>query len=449
MNRKRSGFFLGLILVVVLGVIVLFLPPVWSRVSFRAQELYTEIKYKIAPPEDAIFVPGQGTPDTVATSVQATLSALVTATPQPTPTLTADTATPTATPIPLPPTALLTGIKQESQEWNNCAPTTLSMYLSYWSWVGTQDDIAPIVKPNPRDKNVMPYELQDYITNNTDFLSTLRVGGDLQTLKALISAGIPVMVEKGFYVPTTPATPNEGWMGHYELVMGYDDAKQVFYTHDSYLPLILGKPAANGLHFTYDSAKKSFAIPYDSFYSDWRAFNYVFLVVYPQEKTNDVMNLLGPLADEANAFQIAHDRALAESVSLTAAYDQFFAWYNLGSSLVGQQNYTDAASAFDKAFLIMPTIDSDHRPYRIIWYETGPYYAYYYAKRYTDVINLATTTLNAMSEPILEESFYWRALSENQSGDQTSAIADLKQSLAVHPGFGPSVSVLQQMGITP
>jgi Tetratricopeptide repeat. len=443
MNKKRSGFLLGLILVVVLGVIVLLLPPVWTRVSFYAQQWYTDIKYKISPPEDALFVPGQGTPaSTAAANQTVTPTTPATATAGP-------TALPTATPIPLPPTALLTGIKQESQEWNNCAPTTLSMYLSYWHWVGTQDDIAPSVKPNARDKNVMPYELQDFITNNTSFLSTLRVGGDLQTLKALVADGIPVMVEKGFYVPSTPATPNEGWMGHYELVMGYDDVKQVFYTHDSYLPLIVGTSAADGLPFTYDEQNKSFAIPYADFYADWRAFDYVFLVVYPQEKTNDVMNLLGPLADENNAFQIANERALAETTSLSDAYNQFFAWYNLGSSLVSLQNYTDAATAFDKAFALMPTIDSDHRPYRIIWYETGPYYAYYYAKRYADVINLATTTLNAMSEPILEESYYWRALAENMSGDQTSAIADLKKSLEVHPGFGPSLSVLQQMGVTP
>jgi hypothetical protein len=65
------------------------------------------------------------------------------------------------------------------------------------------------------------------------------------------------------------------------------------------------------------------------------------------------------------------------------------------------------------------------------------------------VVNLATTTLNAMSEMVLEESFYWRGLAEFQLGDQTKAIADLKNSLVAHPNFGPSLSVMQQMGITP
>jgi tetratricopeptide (TPR) repeat protein len=316
------------------------------------------------------------------------------------------------------------------EEWNNCGPATLSMNLSYWKWSGNQDSIAPIVKPNSRDKNVMPYELQDYLQNNTDFQSILRDGGDMQTLKQLVNAGIPVMIEKGF------STVEQGWMGHYELVVGYDDTKNEFLTQDAYLQI--SSP---------DS--KYFSITYDDFYQNWRAFNFVFLVVYPQEKQNDVMNLLGPLWDEPTAFQIAHDRALSETTSLTDARDRFFAWFNLGSTLVKQLDYSGAANAFDQAYLLMPDIAEKLRPWRIMWYQTGPYYAYYYTQRYNDVINLANTTLNPMAEPVLEESYYWRGLAEAKLGDQTSAIADLKKSMTVHPGFGPAVSALQQMGVTP
>jgi hypothetical protein len=276
----------------------------------------------------------------------------------------------------------------------------------------------------------MPYELQDYLQNNTDFQSVLRDGGDMQTLKQLVNAGIPVMIEKGF------STVEQGWMGHYELVVGYDDTKNEFLTQDAYLQI--SSP---------DS--KYFSITYDDFYQNWRAFNFVFLVVYPQEKQNDVMNLLGPLWDEPTAFQIAHDRALSETTSLTDARDRFFAWFNLGSTLVKQLDYSGAANAFDQAYLLMPDIAEKLRPWRIMWYQTGPYYAYYYTQRYNDVINLANNTLNPMAEPVLEESYYWRGLAEAKLGDQTSAIADLKKSMTVHPGFGPAVSALQQMGVTP
>ena len=45
----------------------------------------------------------------------------------------------------------------------------------------------------------------------------------------------------------------------------------------------------------------------------------------------------------------------------------------------------------------------------MMWYQTGPYKAYYYTNRFADVINLADTTLNdTIAEPVLEESLYWR-----------------------------------------
>jgi tetratricopeptide (TPR) repeat protein len=113
------------------------------------------------------------------------------------------------------------------------------------------------------------------------------------------------------------------------------------------------------------------------------------------------------------------------------------------------QDYDAAATAFDTAFSIYPDIKDDDRPYRILWYETGPYEAYYASGRYQDVINLANQTLGYMSEPALEESYYWRALSYVALGDTTRAIADLRTSLEYHPGFAPSVVLLKQLGKTP
>jgi len=79
----------------------------------------------------------------------------------------------------------------------------------------------------------------------------------------------------------------------------------------------------------------------------------------------------------------------------------------------------------------------------MIWYQTGPYWAYFYTSRYYDVLNLATTTLEAMSEPVLEESYYWRGLARQALGDQTGAFNDLQRSLELHPGFGPSLFQLE------
>ncbi len=209
MRKKRPSFLIGFIAILGLGIIILFLPPVWSRVSYRAQEIYASIKYKLNPPSEDVFVPGQSMDATVNAVVQQTLAALSTATPTAT---VAASPMPTNTQIPLPSPVLLTGIEDESQGWNNCAPTTLSMYLSYWGWDGNQYDIADEVKPNERDKNVMPYELVDYVMQNTEYQAIERVGGRPVYAEIAVNAGIPVMVEKGFYIPPPGrATIWAGW----------------------------------------------------------------------------------------------------------------------------------------------------------------------------------------------------------------------------------------------
>ncbi len=54
-----------------------------------------------------------------------------------------------------------------------------------------------------------------------------------------------------------------------------------------------------------------------------------------------------------------------------------------------------------------------------------------------------------MAEPILEESYYWRAKAKLALGDNEGAIEDFKKSLEVHPDFGPSIDELLRLGIEP
>jgi hypothetical protein len=276
MKKNRLMVFFGIFAVVLVAGIVLSLPPVWSRVSFHADQLYSDIKYKLFPPEKVVFIPGQITPNAVATSVQATLNASA-VTPTPIITVPTPTELPTSTPFPLPVSVYLEGVRPEQQRYNNCGPATLSMNLSFWKWTGDpaikveipQDHIAPILKPYKEDKNVMPYEMKNYVDEYTPLNAIVRMGGDLQTLKTLVNAGFPVLVEKGF-----EGTNFEGWMGHYNLVIGYDDNKQVFTTQDSYL--LINK--------TNWQTSRGFEVKYADMLNNWRAFNNIFLVVYPPEK---------------------------------------------------------------------------------------------------------------------------------------------------------------------
>jgi len=65
------------------------------------------------------------------------------------------------------------------------------------------------------------------------------------------------------------------------------------------------------------------------------------------------------------------------------------------------------------------------------------------------VINLTTLTIDAASEPYLEENFYWRAMANVAIGNSQKAVEDLFTSLEYHPNFVPSVELLKQLGYFP
>ncbi len=414
------------VFVAIMGAIVYNLPAFQDTFGWRISQLRADIKYALSPPGEAAFTPDP----TLAAMVQSTLEAFTptaTLTPTAGPTQT-PSATPTATlePTPLPASVQLNGTRHEYQRWNNCGPANLSMALSYWGWDGSQYPIADFVKPNPRDKNVMPYEMASFVEENTDFDVLVRVGGDLELLKRFIAAGFPVLIEKGFEGPGF-----EGWMGHYEVVTGYDDARQNFTVQDSYI-------------------KADLPVSYEDVANYWRHFNYTFIIIYPTERATEVLTLLGPLADETGSYEVAAEIASTEIFQLTDR-DLFFAWYNRGTNLMRLQDYGGAALAYDEAFKIDAQLainDPEHRAWRILWYQTGPYFAYYYTGRYYDVLNLANFTIENMSEPAVEESFYWRALAREALGDLDGAIADFNRALKWHPDWDPALSQLDRLGVS-
>ncbi len=183
---------------------------------------------------------------------------------------------------------------------------------------------------------------------------------------------------------------------------------------------------------------------YDEMEKSWRAFNYVFLVVYAPDKEAELFNLLGNFADETWANNHALEIANVEIQTLEGL-GEFYAWFNRGTSLNALQDYTSAAVSFDAAFNLYAKLPSATRPWRMMWYQTGPYRAYYYTGRYYDLITLAEQTLDNIKDPILEETFYWRGLAREALGDLPGAIEDLETSVELNPNFGPGFSQLQRI----
>lgn len=444
-NRFNRNWTIPIVLV--LGVIVFYLPPVYSRLMPRIEALQSSIKYRLNPPEEAVFQPAGPAPTETADSGTSS-----TQTPAPTPTRTptptrGPTLTPTITSTPLPDSVILTGIRYEDQKnrWNYCGPANLSMALNYVGWNGNRDTVARAIKPGVQDPkldfiqqgrsdvNVMPFEMVDYVNNETEFRALSRLGGNIDIAKKLIAANFPFIAEKGYY--ERDYAGKVAWLGHYQFVTGYDDARGEVIVQDTW------------------NDGPNFRISYEEFMAEeaWLSFDNLFIVVYQPEREAELMQVLGPYADPMWAAQTALTMA-EEHILTTSGINQFFAWFAKGTSHVALQQYVDAATAYDQAFAIYNSLGEDdiQRPYRMMWYQTGPYWAYYYSGRYLDVINLANVTLTeTISKPTIEESIYWRGRAKYMIGDTPGAIADYREALRLHPNWGPAIQGLQDLGIQP
>ena len=449
LSRSKISLIAGLsVLLVLIG--LYNIPWVYNRVYWRIDDLRNQIMFYIQPQSAGVFVPVGNKTATILPSPQV----MRTAPPTPTvplaasSTLTpAQSATPAMPSTPLPAQVSLPGVIYVDQHhrWNYCGPANLSMALNFWGWKGTRDDIAEVIKPgipDPKldfiqkgktDKNVMPYELINFVNNNTPYHALQRFGGDMDLIKRLIAAGFPVVIEKGYY--ERDYNGRIGWMGHYLFVTGYDDARGGFIVQDAYLV-----PGKNLLS------------KYTDFEEGWRSFDYLFMVVYPTAKENQVVSLLGDWNDLNLANQKAMDKA-NEDIKTQKGIDLFFAWFNAGTSHVQLLQYQDAANAYDQAFSIYATLETNdqQRPYRIMWYQSWPYWAYYYSGRYQDVVDLATTALTYRANPndsfpMLEESFYWRAMGELGLGQSGAAVNDLQQAVYYNSSFSAALQKLQEIG---
>lgn len=307
------------------------------------------------------------------------------------------------TALPLPPRAELPAIRHAYQTWNNCGPATVAMALSAFGDDGDQRAAAVRLKPDPDDKNVSPHELARY-ARERDLRADVVSGGDLALLQRLIAAGAAVIVEVWF----VPEPGDE--MGHYRLLTGYDATERRFRAADSY-------------------EGPDVVLPWDAFDRDWRAFNRTLVAIYPEALAGTVAEALGPHADEAAMWVTAAAAARAE----IDAGEDAFAWFNLGTSLVGLGDVTGAAAAYDRARAL-------GLPWRMLWYQFGPYEAYAALGRWSDVEALAESTLRNVGN--LEESLYWRGRAREARGDLSGARADWERAQLLNPLWGAPAQAL-------
>lgn len=299
------------------------------------------------------------------------------------------------------------------QKWNNCGPATLSMNLSYYGLALEQLDVAAVLKPNRDDKNVSPEEMAAF-ARSQGLHALVRVNGDADRLRLWLSNGMPVLIETWLEVE-----PGNG-MGHYRLLTGYDDARREWTVYDSYVSAgVDASQPYRGIRMAYADVERW-----------WAVFNRTYILVYTDELAPLVLSILGEDADDGLMWQRALRQAQA---GVEQNPDDPFAWFNLGSDLVTLGRFEEAAAAYDRARVL-------GLPWRMLWYQFGPFRAYYETGRYQELTTLAEATIATDGE--IEETYYWKGKGLAAQGDLTGARQAWQHAVGLNPNYTAAASAL-------
>jgi len=264
-------------------------------------------------------------------------------------------------------------------------------------------------------------ELDYFVRVYAGWLNVIyRVGGETDTLKSLIAAGIPVMIEEGDELEEQFWPTDDMWAGHFLLLTGYDDAQGVFYAQDSF-------------------RQADRLVTYEKTDERWKPFNRVYLVVFLPYQEEAVRQILGEDWDVEVNRQNALDAARAE---IDANPEDGLAWFNLGTNLVWFERYPEAADAYDQARIL-------GLPQRMLRYQFGPYHAYFHTQRYDDLLAIADYTLQIT--PNSEETFIWKGWALYNLGDSNGAIEAFRKAYRANPRdpLGQALYALDFMGASP
>jgi hypothetical protein len=376
-----------------------------STVTLRPQATVTHTP---APPTATVDIAATGTTEALLAQPSLTPSPPPTRTPLPSPTL----IPPTATPQPPPVSYQLEGIRFEKQGYNNCGPANLAMGLSYFDWNGTEADTASYLKPNAEDKNVTPQEMVDYVNQLTNLSAIWRAAGSIEQIQWLVANEFVVIVESG-YAPGV-----DGWFGHYKTVVGYDASREIMRYYDSYLG---------------SKSRPELTLNYDEFDKRWQAFNRNYIVIYPPQREEELKSFLGTdwiiTSNRRKAAEIAQQEARENN-------DDVFAWFNLGTSLNALGRYEEAAIAYQRASEI-------GMPYRMLWYQFGPYEAFLQTGQLDNVLKLANDT--RQTTQYVEETYYYRGRVFEVRGDYPSAITEYETALEYNSNYKVAQAALDRV----
>ena len=79
----------------------------------------------------------------------------------------------------------------------------------------------------------------------------------------------------------------------------------------------------------------------------------------------------------------------------------------------------------------------------MMWYQFGPFEAYYETGRYEDVLSLVQINLNNAEE--LEETYYWQGRVRQAQGQPEQAAVSYRRALGYNPNYDEARTALDSL----
>ncbi|HEX2915365.1 MAG TPA: C39 family peptidase [Chloroflexia bacterium] len=318
---------------------------------------------------------------------------------------------------------LLEPMSWEAQTWNNCAPMSAKMALSYFGINVSQAECGKALRPNGGDKNdpvgdkhVEPYELVNYITGK-GLKTKIVENGTFDQLRALLSAGVPVITQQWLH--------DNDDIAHYRVARGYDLATNVIIFNDS----MDRKPNTIADIKTQEKL--------------WKAYDHRFLPVYTAAQAPAVNAILGEDANpDANM-----SRALAAATKYAAANPgDIDGWRNLGYLQSASGDCKGAIQTWENHITKMLT-PSDNGPYnRFLWYQFWPVVCYNQLGNYNQVIKMVPNEIEHAK--VFAEARYQYAVALVGLGRKDEAVTQLKKALLDDNAYQPIYTLMSKLGVS-
>ncbi len=380
----------------------------------------------------ASTVPATPPPTTLATFTSAATVTFSPIPPSPSPTVQATKISPSATPSPAPsvtpapapksqvtvkPVAksvILSPMAWEAQTWNNCAPVSALMTLSYYGITLTQAQCGDALRPNKGDKHVQPQELENFINGQPGIKTFVRENGTLDTLRLLLSNGIPVITQQWLHLDDN--------IGHYRVVRGYDTAKNILIFNDSM------------------ADRAGIEVPSDFQDKLWKGYDRRYFPVFTPTTESLVLAILGPDANvEENygrALNAAQDYATKNPKDIDA-------WRNLGFLQYQGNNCKEALNSWSKlTTMLAPGPDGPYN--KFLWYQLWPVECNNRLGNFQTTLKLVQPAID--STKVYAEARYEKAVALAALNRKEEAKVELKLALLDDVNYAPTRILLDKLG---